>query len=460
MIGLIVFFYEVIMKAKQNLTEFKYTDNRFEAFVNEVIDGNVLLLVGQRFEANRSVFTTDFYGYLLDELNQEYGTDAKDFSEFVSDNSFLQKCQDYDGARYLRSKLVYMIQSNEYESSDVNPDLMHLIETGYFRFVFTITFDPLVEVAMKKHFGNIRVMNFFDTANRNINNSDDFRIPTVYYLFGKAEDNRMFVATDNDALNALHKWHALMSESALLRYVSEKYILTLGCDYDDWLFRFIWFLLKGSNCSREILSRGLVADYSKSESLDMYLRRNNILVNNDSSEISRSLLKKLNGYNKEKQWENPQMGADVFISYSRKDSKVAESLYKSLTSKGLRVWYDKYDLGGRHGGRFLDLIRGSIETSMMFVAILTPTISEQAKEPHIYRREWEWAKYLKHGLVAGGNCYAVISSDYDIGNKKYATEDDVEWLAELDNYVFDSQNIQFDDFADRISERVFNRKTK
>ena len=62
--------------------------------------------------------------------------------------------------------------------------------------------------------------------------------------------------------------------------------------------------------------------------------------------------------------------------------------------------------------------------------------------------------------MAGGNCYAVISSDYDIGNKKYATEDDVEWLSELDNYVFDSQIIQFDDFADRISERVFNRKTK
>lgn len=61
------------MKAKQNLTEFKYTDNRFEAFVNEIIDGNVLLLVGRRFEANRSVFATDFYGYLLDELNQEYG---------------------------------------------------------------------------------------------------------------------------------------------------------------------------------------------------------------------------------------------------------------------------------------------------------------------------------------------------------------------------------------------------
>ena len=85
------------------MTEFKYTDNRFEAFVNEIIDGNVLLLVGRRFEANRSVFATDFYGYLLDELNQEYGTDAKDFSELVSDNSFLQKCQDYDGARYLRS---------------------------------------------------------------------------------------------------------------------------------------------------------------------------------------------------------------------------------------------------------------------------------------------------------------------------------------------------------------------
>lgn len=447
------------MKAKVNIPEFQYSSNRFDDFVDQVIEGNVLLLIGRNFESNRAEFNGDFYDYILRELNNEYGTSAMDFSELASDKKFLNQCPSpYDAVRFLRSKIAYRINCNDYSEDDVNPDLISLIKTGYFRFVFTITFDPLVEIAMRCCFKEVRVMNFFESLNRNINSSSDFKIPTVYYLWGKADANRMFVATDNDALHALHNWSALMNDSALLRYVSDKYILTLGCDYDDWLFRFIWFLLKGGTrdrLSRGLVSRGLAGDYAKPDSLDMYLKRNNILVNNNSSEICGELLSKLAKYDP---FNSPLNGADVFISYSRMDSNVADALYSSLTSKGLRVWYDKYDLGGKQGGKFLDLIRDAIEQSVVFVAILSTSISEQAYTQHMYRKEWAWASSLKHGLVAGGNCYAVIASDYDIAKRKYSEYDDVVWLSELDNFVYDPKNLQFDEFAEKIYDKVFKMR--
>lgn len=447
------------MKAKQRPENTRPVNSRFDGFVSEIVEGNVLLLVGRRFASNPSVFNgKDIYDYLLEELNAEFDTSASDFSSLLHEPNFIERCcEDPDLSRYLRGRLYEILDSNVYEVSDVNPQLLSLIQTGYFRFVFTVTFDPLLEEAMRNHFKNLRVMNFFDTANRDITTQDEFNTPTLYYLFGKADPYRMFVATDNDALIALHRWHTLMSDSTLIRYASEKYILTLGCDHDDWLFRFIWFMLKGNSGSPERLSKGLVADYAKSDSLELYLRRNRILIDNDSNDVSRRILASLNAQAQRK-WELPAKRADVFISYSRQDNHVADKLYDALTSKGLSVWYDKYDLAGTVGGRFMDLIRESIETSEIFIAILSPTITNQANDAHVYRKEWYWAKELKYQLVAGGNCFAAISGNYDIAERKSVQKDDCEWLAELDNYIYEYDNPDFDAWADAINEKVFRIK--
>ena len=285
---------------------------------------------------------------------------------------------------------------------------MSLIRTGLFRFVFTTSFDPLVETAMREHFGDVRVMNIYDINNRDIVSKSDFEIPTIYYLFGKAilpkenEAIKKFVATDNDALEVLRKWQLDMKESPLLRYTEDKYLLTLGCTQKDWLFRFIWYTLKGESGK---LSRGVVAGHEQSESLSHYLKMNHILIDNDANELVARILKALNEDDKTK-WETPQTHCDVFISYSRTDADIATRLYNSLTSQGLKVWYDKINLGGRHGGKFKEIIRESIDTSTLFVAILSQSISEQAQDVHVYRREWEWAKELKMGLTADCRCYA------------------------------------------------------
>ncbi len=411
-------------------------------------------MIGRAFESNTTVFNGDFYDWITERLNELAGTKNLDFSDLNCDNRFLLDTKDHNHIRNLHEEIIRIIEENEYDESDVSDGLLSLIRTGLFRFVFTTSFDPLVETAMRKQFGEVRVMNIYDIKNQDILSKSDFEIPTIYYLFGKAmlpmenEKTKKFVATDNDALEVLKKWQLDMTNSVLLRYTEDKYLLTLGCTQKDWLFRFIWYTLKGDSGK---LSRGVIAGHEQSESLSHYLKMNNILIDNNANELVAKILNALNEEDNNK-WETPQTYCDVFISYSRADADIALRLYNSLTSQGLKVWYDKVNLGGRHGGKFKEIIRESIDTSTLFIAILSQSISIQAQDVHIYRKEWEWAKDLKWGLTADCRCFATFADNYDIYGKKYT--DGLGWLSDTDNYMFSSQDPYFDEWAKDLKSKI------
>lgn len=451
------------MKAKKivsNNNNGRISDDNFANFIHELRERNVLLMVGRGFESNRNFFNPDFYSYIQEELNKIAGTSQLDFSDLSNDNRFLLDTNNPNERRSIHKSIIEVIDSNEYDvTEDVEPGLLSLIRTGLFRFVFTTSFSPLVEIAMRDYYGKVRVMNIYDKSNRDITSREDLDIPTIYYLFGKADksifgNSRMkFVANDNDALEALRKWQLDMSNSQLLKQTSEKYILTLGCTQDDWLFRFIWYTLKGDSSK---LSRGVVAGHAKNEALVHYLKMNKILIDNNSSEITNRILNALTTTEEpEKVWETPRLNSDVFISYSRSDSKIAEALYQCLTSKGLRVWYDKQQLAGNHGGKFMDILCEAIKTSTIFIAILSPSITNERHDEHVYRREWAWAEKYKMGLTADYRCYAAVSDDYDINKKKSMEEDNLGWLAETDNFTFNKDQMEFDSWADKIRDHVF-----
>lgn len=449
------------MKAKQLLKNQKVINNDFNAFIEEIKNGNVLLMVGHSFECNKDIFNGDFYDYLLRELNKIAGTDDLDFSDLSYDNRFLLDKVNHNHIRNLHEEIIKLIEANEYSATeDASSSLMRLIKTGLFKFVFTTSFDPLVEIAMQEQFGKIKVMNIYDKANRDIKSKLDFDIPTVYYLFGKAmapkenEVAKKFVVTDNDALEVLRKWQLDMSNSNLLRYTSDKYILTLGCTQGDWLFRFIWYTLKGESNK---LSRGAIAGHDGSKSLSHYLKMNRILIdnNNNADELVERII---HATTSNDIFRSPTLHCDVFISYSRSDSDVADKLYNSLTSIGLKVWYDKNNLGGNEGGRFMDLIKASIDTSILFIAILSQSISRESHDVHIYRKEWEWAKDLKQGLTADGRCYATYADNYDINRNKY--NDSLGWLAETDNFEYSATTPDFDRWAQVLNNKILQIKSR
>lgn len=435
-----------------------YKVEDFSAFINEILKGNVLLVVGKAFELNKEEYegfnyhndtNASIYGWLLKALNETYKTNALSFSDLSKDKCFVRK--DDKEPCEIHSELVKAIRKAQLSIDDVSPELIKLLKTGYFKFVFTTSFDPLVEIAMKEQWGDVKIKNIYneDPEDQDINNVNDLRIPTLYYLFGKAEKNT-FVATDIDALDAIRRWLQRSSNSKLLKETSRKYILTLGCDHDDWLFRIIWFILKGESNN---LKDGYVAQYSNNKELERFLIRNKILIDNDSSKVVNTLVEELEKREEVNRWKNANH-CDVFISYSRKDGQIAEELYDSLKKKGLDVWYDRINLAGR-GDKYMLKIIDAIKHCQIFIPILTPTITEQKGTEHPYRQEWDCAieRYIKLGRH--DFCIPLVEDKYDI-NKVWYDDFLPKEFPDMDCSFFDREELDFEEFSKKTQNILLN----
>ena len=437
-----------------------YKAKPFEAFVDQLVKGNVLLMIGKAFEANCPEFDNQrysndsyasVYGWLLNKLNKAYHTDAIDFSDLSKNKVFIRK--DDKEPCEIHTEITNVINGTKFTLNDVNPQLMRLLRTGYFKFVLTTSFDPLVEIAMREQWGDIRVKNIYDedTENQDINNGRDLNVPTLYYLFGRAGKNT-FVATDVDALSAVRRWLQRSASSVLLQETSRRYILTLGCDHDDWLFRIIWFIIKGEANN---LKDGYISQFSENKSLERFLVRNKILINNDSSKVVETLIKELGKREDSNRWKNPNH-CDVFISYSRKDGQIAQELYEALKKKGLDVWYDRINLAGR-GNEYMKKILDAIQHCKVFIPILTTTITEQKGEKHPYRLEW--ADGIDCYIQLGRNdfCIPFVDDKYDLNNVWFEDKLPKEF-PKMDCSFFDKEELDFNEFSKKIQNIVLNLK--
>lgn len=443
-------------------------DDRFEELISSIINKDTLLIVGKGFEIdhssgeNQELFdsfnlddTADLYDLLLEQIKQEYSSDAIDFSELSEDSAL-----SYKEGNIRRKESIYSVISQAIVDCDLQPkdalvELRELIQTGYFRFVFTTSFSPVVEILMKEYWGedNVRILNVFDKGNQDIKDSqNDLLTPTVYYLFGKSGTKERFIVTDNDALDVLRRWQWDMRNSQITEATASKYLLALGCDHDDWLFRFIWYTLKGSNN----IANGGVSQYANNVNLERYLRRNNILENKDARQFVRAIITRLKEHDKQEELRTFPNRCDVFISYSRKDGDVADALYNELIQKGLTVWYDKYNLGGR-GGDFIEQIYHAIDSCKMFVPILTPTIHEQKNDEngHPYRLEWKHA--LKRiGIHGWHDCIPAFDLEYDMYKavEEDLVPDSFREFAKIDAFGFNRYTLDFKKLASHIQSII------
>ena len=209
--------------------------------------------------------------------------------------------------------------------------------------------------------------------NDDIKSGDDLRKPTVYYMFGKVgEGAHKYVLTDVDMLDFVSSWLSNDNKARpknLCNELKDKYLLMLGNNYSNWLFRFIWYSMRKPD-----LGHGMLAYDTLDESLINFLERAEIFTKKNTAEVIDQIVYRLGmklKENEETKFNKPEENMDAFISYSRSDSKIAESLYNILTAQGKRVWYDRKNLSD--GGNFIEEIRKAIKTAKYFIPILTPS---------------------------------------------------------------------------------------
>lgn len=363
----------------------------WDQLTKNIIEGKVIPVIGPELLIVKNV---NINQYIIEGLSKKLRMEKtpRSFSEIVYAPEYKEQCGNRDVDRNKIYNIVYRVLANV-EIPDV-PQLKRLLSIRQFPFVITTSFSPIVEQTMGDIWKDeLRVMRFNNNPSQNddIKTGADLRKPTIYYMFGKVcEGVKNYALTDTDMLDYVSSWLSNDNKArpkTLCNELKDKYLLMLGNNYSNWLFRFIWYSMRKTN-----LSDGMLAYDSLDEQLINFLERVETFTCRNTSKVIDQIVTRLNKKLPEYEltkFNKPEENMDVFISYSRSDSDIAEKLYEALTAQGKRVWYDKENL--TDGGDFMDEIIKAIKTAKYFVPILTENIIEEKNDSHVYRNEWDTA---------------------------------------------------------------------
>ena len=414
----------------------------WDKLIQQIIDGNVIPVIGADLLIDNS---SNLHKVIIDFL-------AKGFHVTSNPNSFSELVYDPDYAKANKKDNVYYQVNKVFGSKRFTPSqrLQRLLSIRQFPFVITTSFTPVVEQAMQGIWKDeLKIMRFNNNPSENddIKNGTDLRKPTIYYMFGKVgEGAHKYVLTDTDMLDYVSSWLSNDNRARpknLCSELKEKYLLMLGNNYSNWLFRFIWYSMRKPD-----LGHGMLAYDTLDDSLLNFLERAETFTKQNTSDVIDQIITRLErklAENEETKFNKPEENMDVFISYSRSNSEIAEKLYETLTAQGKRVWFDRNNL--TDGGNFMDEIRKAIRTAKYFVPILSESITREKGESHVYRNEWDQAIEV---AISMGRTYIIPLAEEGFDFYRAAIPEKMQ----QHNAIFFSKDEGMDVVAEKIIHKM------
>lgn len=390
-----------------------------ELFIEHVFNNEYVLVIGSEVILNKEIEPTgDVAQYVLHVVNSTLKKNYKDFNELN-----MLEIDELTGIKKDVIRSLLNSDSFSYDIEDMSVELINFLKTKLFRYVLTTTFDSYLEALMKQIWGKeLRIVNINDDRSMNelrneITKYRDESIylqPTLFYIFGKAvkDESKKYVQTDDDAIQIIDKWIRLREEDPVMRFLRSKRLLALGCKFDNWYFRFFWYILrrdKGNENGRKILKPGEAAitfleNDRSDEKLKTYLKRSEIKVLDDARIFMKRIAQDLitaeeKGLMEEKIINNRRPGG-IFLSYCSKDVVIASRLFFMLLKNQYDVWFDNASLNG--GDNYDNKIEEAIASARIFIPILTPHVAKDltdGKTENYYNQEWRMASQFGDKVI-------------------------------------------------------------
>ena len=405
----------------------KETNDYFDeqSFVDGVFNNEYILVVGSGVILDRSKFPQtdgDINRYILGEINNDRREERADFVDH-KDFTDVIRATPSDKRDPIYSLLADGI---DYELSDISPELTRLLSSKLFKFVLTTTVDGYVETLMRDIWGDeLRIVNISDNQSLKDFQSaleasrvNKYEQPTLFYVFGKVvrerEKPKGFMETDVDAMRYIEKWMKDLDNRHIVPFLKKKRMLALGCKFDDWYFRFFWYILTrgfddsdregAKDSDGSILTKDNLATlFSPTDPADQhlreYLQRRGVCMHNDVWQFMDHIYTLLTSTDMDSPFrkmilEKRRMG-EIFISYKSSDVLFASELFCRLArEKKLNVWFDNVRLNG--GDHYEDVIKDAIRKTKIFIAVLSPAVEKDLEEKGeqidtYYSNEWRWA---------------------------------------------------------------------
>lgn len=340
-------------------------------------------------------------------INEELQRLKKRYANFSQLDRKVKNVKDL--AKQVSIDQQYYLSKNNININDdniINPSLLALLRTKCFRIIITTDVNPFLEHAMKSVWGE----NGYDTVQ--LENSqetfkqdyDEFGVvrPILCYAFGKVNpQGHKYVLSENDAIEKIAKQFETKDNNSFLKFIRNYSIISIGPRFDDWMFRFFWFLLRGkihSKLSEEEQSKDglqIAVEINKEnnayDSLTNYLKKEKVEVftGDDAKDFMGNAEKQIRLANQTLRITRKDQG--VFISYSHKDKYIAMPLFKKLEFEGIPVWIDDEELDT--GAEFDNRIKDALKCCKFFMPVLSTTIKEdistdKIKDKWYYQNEW------------------------------------------------------------------------
>lgn len=363
-------------------------EKSWDDLVEQIWAGNVIPVIGDNLVVSETTIIKEIIEYLAKDKGLNYVPQS--FSELYYDKDFW----DFQSAVYEEVSSLIKENQQEFQPTEILRDFLSIEQ---FPFVITTSVDYTVEETMrdiweKERGRELRTLIFCNNAkgNDDIKKDTDIKEPTVYYMFGKANNKRehSFVLTEEDLLSFCQSWLSDRHPALLSKVIGNKYLLFFGVNYPDWLIRFVWYSMRNN-----LRNSGMLVDKRELESslLDFFQRvsiRSQSTPRHVIDEIKKRLAIKKEEYEK-KMFDLVPTGMDFFISYSRRDLDWAETMYQALTKMGYKVWFDKKNI--TVGADWAPEIRKGIRTAKHVIILISENVALESEEYHVYRDEWEIA---------------------------------------------------------------------
>lgn len=217
------------------------------------------------------------------------------------------------------------------------------------------------------------------------------------------------------------------ANNEMLDFIKSKRLLALGCKFENWYFRFFWYVLTGTiDGNRNFDGPGEVAfelntTEQSEKKLLSFLDRTNICVLGDAVSFIKDITQLLTNDSEESLFrqqvvENRRRGG-VFISYCSKDALTASKLFFRLCEYKYDVWLDNARLYG--GDNYENEIADAISEAKVFIAVLSPSIAKHLGNDdtdHYYNKEWRMAQQFndKHIIPLAVNGYDLRSDVHKV----------------------------------------------
>lgn len=366
-----------------NSMQNRLNESGWARLLEEIDKGNVIPVLGQE------LFTLTVEGqerplreYILQRMRERLGVEdtVADFAELSYEYNIRAWDRIQSEPYYETTRILQEIAGLEVEFL---PELQELLSIEKFRLVLSTSFDDLALKAMEGFWGKGKVRRLGYEKRSCREDIDDLGKPCLYQMFGKASAvPHDFVLTEDDLLEFLHYWlDENYRPKRLSNVLREKYLLVIGCNYPNWLFRFFFHSLKFSSRSSSTDKVGMLADSRLDKNLVDFLARMNAGVYEDARLFIRELVKRW------KAFRGVSHQKEIFISYASEDYEQARRVAETFQNLGVDVWFDKKSL--EPGDAYEAMIKQNIQESKIFVPVLSRSVVNCGRR--FFKREWKWA---------------------------------------------------------------------